>query len=160
VEPAAGAWHGTFNLNYNHMYYPDLSVYEYNGRPVPGVRNIGWLDVEHEFCSGSTSPEVLLRVRWLASERRVGQSRGYHVCPFCTGTQAERSSAEIWVPDPMTGGYFAGPELVGHYIDAHGYAPPRVFVDAVEQLGIGDAVPDLDAASDAFMAAAWGPPPW
>jgi hypothetical protein len=146
------------------VYYPDLSVYEYNRRPVPGVKNVGWLDTEHAFETGSLPSSTLIKIRWLASERRVCQSRGFHECPFCVlehedADWSRRSSAEIWVPDPDTGGFFAAPELVGHYVEAHGYLPPPVFVAAVDRLEIGDGVPDLDAACVAWMNKVWGPPP-
>ncbi len=116
---------------------------------------MGWLDAHHAFERGHVSEEVLRRLRWLASERRVAQTRGYHSCPFCpsgepaaprTATDSALGSAEVWVPDDEEGRYFAAPVLVIHYIAAHQYAPPDVFMKALERLEIGTHVPDLDTA--------------
>jgi hypothetical protein len=132
------------------MYYPDLSTYEYpHGRRIPGVRNVGWLDTTHDFPRGQVSQEVLARLRWLSSERRVAQTRGYHYCPFCPSSpiDPEHGSAEIWVPDNRADGFFAAPELLVHYVAEHSYAPPGVFIEAVESLEVGECIPDLDRAA-------------
>lgn len=143
------------------MYFRDLSAYEYGvPGPVPGVRNVGWLDAGHEFERGRVPGVIVERLRWLGTERRVAQRRGYHWCPFCRPRELDRtrpefesglSSAEIWVPDEEDGGYFAAPVLIVHYIAGHDYAPPDVFVRAVERLVIGAHMRDLDAESTKFI---------
>jgi hypothetical protein len=121
---------------------------------------VGWLDADHAFDRRTIPEDVLLRLRWLASERRVAQTRGFHVCPFCPAPPLDEDayrtgSAEIWVPDGQHG-YFAAPTLVVHYVAAHGYAPPHEFVKAIEHLEIGDRVPDLDGVRREMIRTASG----
>ncbi|WP_282692602.1 hypothetical protein [Streptomyces sp. CC208A] len=76
--------------------------------------------------------EVLNRMR---RTHRAQQIRGHHSCPFCAsrifGSRAghPQGSAEIRV---MGGGVaHAAPELIAHYVEAHGYVPPTDFIRAV-----------------------------
>jgi hypothetical protein len=72
---------------------------------------------------------------------RHRQTRGFHLCPWCSMRllravpACPRGSAEIRVVGD--GVAYAAPELVAHYVEAHGYLPPDPFVRAVLQGGQG-----------------------
>jgi hypothetical protein len=133
------------------MYFEDLSEYSYDmGVAIRGVRNVGWLDASHEYAKGSIDAAVLEKITTLALQKSVNQMRGFHYCELCSteelrieqgGKKRLLGSSELWVPD-NAGGYFASPNLVVHYIQAHGYQPPSDYVEAVMVLD----------------AAAWDPP--
>ena len=53
---------------------------------------------------------------------------GVHECELCQFQPAE-GTANIFVP--YQGNIYVAPELIVHYIAAHRYKPPQVFVDAV-----------------------------
>lgn len=94
---------------------------------------IGWLEPEFPYSKGSVSPIFTARLKefarlWMNSIEALGAgvAMGYHTCGFC---------GEAW--GSGTFGVPAGdilywcPELVSHYVEQHGYAPPSEFVAAV-----------------------------
>jgi hypothetical protein len=134
------------------LYFVDLSHYRYLGEKENAL-NVGWLDPSHEFTKGDVPEGFLNRLRALAKVR-VQQTRGFHACPFCpdlrslftTDQWVERdrvlyetclndgrlSTAEIRVI-AANGTVYASPSMLIHYVDCHGYLPPKEFVDAVMQ---------------------------
>ncbi|MEU3075515.1 hypothetical protein [Streptomyces laurentii] len=64
--------------------------------------------------------------------------RGFHVCNLCLRARsgAPRGNGEIRVPGE-SGITYAAPDLITHYVAAHGYRPPQVFVDAVLAADLG-----------------------
>jgi hypothetical protein len=127
------------------MYFPDFSSYSYLlPWPLDSVLNVGWLDEKHPYRNGQVDSVVTEKLRWLAGGHAVRRTRGFHQCPFCAHDGQEPSvkrplgMAEVWVP--RSGGFFAAPELVVHYIQAHGYCPPDEFLNAVRSV-------DMDAFS-------------
>jgi hypothetical protein len=109
------------------VYFPDLSLYTYL-HAEPLTLNIGWLDAQHSFPIGESSPHFIDRLRTLMLTP-TNQTRGFHRCPFCSDPLA-RSSAEIRVAG-RRGITYAAPMLILHYVEAHNYLPPREFVAAV-----------------------------
>jgi hypothetical protein len=116
-------------------YYPDLT----ENTSSKKIR-IGWLSREYPFANGSTSPRFLDKLR-LCYQRRVKQTRGFQVCPFCEerriglpveidGKIITLGSAEIEVTDEK-GRTYAAPDLLYHYITEHHYLPPEEFIEAV-----------------------------
>ncbi|MEM7246541.1 MAG: hypothetical protein AAF533_14410 [Acidobacteriota bacterium] len=102
------------------MHHPDLSPL------AEDVLAVGWLG--HELPTGELPagfPEKLLRL----CEEPIRLTRGSHECPFCEGPPA-RGNGEIHLRGP--GCVFVAPKLVGHYVAAHGYRPPDVFIDTVQ----------------------------
>ena len=97
------------------------------------IRAVGWLSDKHPFPTGDASPAFLARLKEFC--RRWGDGleplawgifMGPHRCELCRGYMA---SGNIGVP--AGGVLFAAPEMVGHYVEAHRYAPPAEFVAAV-----------------------------
>lgn len=128
------------------MKFKDLAPYGYglDGRALPGTACVGWLGTLQVRLPSwrRTTPEFRRRLEVLAAERSVNAARGSHVCASCRsanlpiarasdGAARPLGSAEIWVPARDRSVIFIAPNLVHHYVTAHGYAPPRAFVDAV-----------------------------
>ena len=135
-------------------WYADLSPYVYastvigplDDGPVVGL-NVGWLDAEHPFSQGEVAPDVVARLLALCVSERRNVTRGFHGCELCRsgaeGASRSRVSvsldgerhplgdAEIHVPG--RGVTYVAPNLIVHYIAAHHYEPPEVFVDAVRE---------------------------
>jgi hypothetical protein len=111
-------------------FFEDLTPYTYfhPEEEAPGTVNVGWLESDRPFPTGRTGEEFRARLGRLC-ERRVKQTRGRHLCPFCTGRDRPGSSAEMRVAG--TDRVYAAPSLVHHYVVAHGYRPPAEFVAAV-----------------------------
>ncbi len=121
------------------MYIPDLSPYTY--QKIEGAIAVGWLSGEHVFHQGSVEPEVLAKLSALAVNKSTHRMRGIHRCEFCMAEEVFGDSdgvcrmlgaAEVWLPG--LGVTYASPDLIVHYIGAHGYRPPQVYLDAVRAL--------------------------
>jgi hypothetical protein len=130
-------------------YYEDLSSYEYYMHcPIPEVKNIGWLDKEHNFRTGDVDFSFLEKLELLVFNSYeehcnilVNELRGSYECPVC-GKYRERitsgnqgftlGSSELWIPDfRQKDHYFATFGLIFHYVKDHNYKPPQEFVDSV-----------------------------
>ena len=122
--------------------YPDLSLYRYRtGDFGDRVLNVGWLDRSEPFPVGDVPAEFVSRL-WAFCGTRVMALRGVHYCTVCPsfgpddlwtshrGSWRMLGSAEVWAFD-TTGTAYAAPNLVFHYVVAHGYRPPSAFVDAL-----------------------------
>ncbi len=123
------------------MHYPDLSPYRYAvSAPLARVFHVGWLSRDVDYRTGRVAEDIVARLRSLAATQPANQMRGYHNCEICNCDEPQfetpkglyvLGAAEIWVPDPVLPTIYAAPNLIIHYIDAHGYQPPEVFVHAV-----------------------------
>lgn len=123
---------------------------EFGGRMVR-VLAAGWLD-GRDFPTGAVDPEWLVRLVAVALRCAAAPTRGLHACPMCAraGRDFDREmlpavrfpdpvrgswalgSAELWVPG-ADGEVWAAPDLIVHYVAAHGYRPPAGFVAAVSR---------------------------
>ena len=101
-------------------FFADLTPYLYFRSEGSGqcTVNIGWLDRTHPFPTGETTEEFRAKLGQLC-QRRVNQTRGFHLCPFCAGRERPRSSAEMRVAG--NGKVYAAPSLVHHYVVVHSY---------------------------------------
>lgn len=120
-------------------FYPDLSIWT----DLPGValRAVGWLDPAHEHATGEVSEEVFGKlVELLVDPWQPLASARWFPCPWCrfTGGAGEllyrdhavaMGTTNLFVPGDEV--VYVAPSLVVHYIDAHGYAPPDEFQEAV-----------------------------
>src|ERR1043166_4385868 len=117
------------------VYFADLT--EYNYLPYDSespAYNIGWLDPAHEFQRWRAPTEFCQLLLYLTITANVHPTRGWHSFEFCAverdGGDDRRSSYEIRVVGE-DGQVFLAPALIHHYVVAHGYRPPDVFVEAV-----------------------------
>ena len=94
---------------------------------------VGWLDPDHQFPRREVAPEFMVRLKELA--RRYGDSAqalgwgamgGCHTCEFCGNALGFGS---FGVPGGTK--LFYAPDMIAHYVEQHGYAPPAEFVAAV-----------------------------
>jgi hypothetical protein len=111
-------------------FFADLTPYTYfHPEEGPaGTVNVGWLDPRHPYTTGATSAKFRQTLRQLC-RRRMKQTRGFQPCYFCRGPYRPHGSPEIRMPGRRR--VYAAPELVYHYVAAHGYRPPEEFVAAV-----------------------------
>lgn len=112
------------------MYFPDLSPCTYFGDfGAATPLAVGWLSEEESFSQGATSLstyerlEELFRAPW-----QPAICGGVHHCEICQ-FNPPAGHANLWVPDGTR--LYLYPELILHYIAAHGYLPPQSFADAV-----------------------------
>lgn len=129
-------------------YFRDLTPFVYGFEPPlhADIRNVGWLDVDQPFPTG-TLPEAWLDRLWNYCKICVSATRGLHPCPFCPapseglegyihqhrGERLLLHSAEIRAFS-SDGRIFAAPNLIFHYVASHGYRPPDPFIEALATL--------------------------
>lgn len=111
-------------------WYEDLTPCDYYGQQcVPCLRAVGWLERGHPFATGRVAAEVYARLVELLKEPwQPGIFMGFHRCDLCLyeGPTGQRN---LFVP---AGGFaFVAPELIAHYMNAHGYRPPDEFCEAI-----------------------------
>jgi hypothetical protein len=104
--------------------------------PIMGgshVRAIGWLSAEHSYPKGPVPRAFLDRLRsfcarWGDSIDALnwGVAGGWHTCELCNEF---RASGNFGVPAGAV--LFVAPQMVGHYVEKHGYLPPQEFIEAV-----------------------------
>lgn len=120
-------------------YFEDLSPYTYGPEERGDTVNVGWLEKGHPYVTGETSQEFRDKLALLcgqAGRRRRGTELihvitcGIHRCEFCSpGGSPPGSSTEIRVRRGNR--VYAAPQLLHHYVIAHGYQPPSEFIAAV-----------------------------
>lgn len=107
----------------NMSYFPDLTEYTYNPK-IKGIKNIGWLAKNQEFTKGEVDINTLNKLKSIKPNIRT---KGIHPCEFC---YKAGGSSEIWVSS-KDGQIYSSPSLIVHYIEHHGYLPPKEFLDAI-----------------------------
>jgi hypothetical protein len=124
----------------------------------PRIRAVGWLEPDHEFSVGDTEVEFQRRLgemskNWSDSSSVCGWPvfAGPHRCGFCAKVQG---FGEFAVPGKEV--TYVAPSLIAHYVEAHQYAPPWDFIEAVmacpafSSPEYGALVQDALAANNSF----------
>jgi hypothetical protein len=118
------------------VYYPDLTRLDYF--PVGEttiLKAVGWLSIGQDFKTGQVSHifferlQELMKFAW-----QPFQSMGVHLCELCQFAEYEQTpcgNKNLFIP--FDGVIFVAPELILHYVNAHHYLPPQIFIDAVMQ---------------------------
>ncbi|MEP0873298.1 hypothetical protein NDA01_26410 [Trichocoleus desertorum AS-A10] len=116
--------------------YPDLGTIDYF--PVDSevvLRAVGWLGNECEFPTGKVSQQFFNKLCDLVEKAwQPVVSAGFHVCELCQFQDAQatpRGTSNLFVP--FDGVIYVAPGLIVHYVNAHHYLPPSVFIEAVMQ---------------------------
>ncbi|WSA35870.1 hypothetical protein OIE14_29575 [Micromonospora peucetia] len=148
------------------MFYEDLTGYEYQVeeeftdresgfygltfRPAYTRLNIGWLEAGRPYTAGPVPAAFTEKLKGIQAVQWMNVCLGVHECDLCAPGYACEGNGEVRIPG-TPGTAYAAPFLISHYITAHGYQPPQVFVDAV-----------LAVDLDAWAAARWPevPFPW
>jgi hypothetical protein len=122
-------------------YFNDLDLVRYHDGPCCAddwqcpLLAIGWLERGHDFPTGICPEQVTGKLAEL--RRQFGSAfpahsfRGLHACSLCDGTVEwlHESHINLFIPGREVVYLVTG--RVDHYIDAHSYAPPAAFIDAV-----------------------------
>ncbi len=107
----------------------DLSPYTYLPLASESLVSIGWLSHESHFARGEVPPAFFEKLRALCSEAwQPVVSVGGHRCDLC---QFDGPSFSKNVFVPHGGQIYVAPDAIKHYIAAHWYKPPDVFIQAV-----------------------------
>jgi hypothetical protein len=114
------------------MWYADLSPWGDVGGEAPTnpFRAVGWLEHSQPFPTGPVDAAVYARlVELLKDPWRPYVTMGFHRCDLCLYAGDHTGNRELFVPGD--GVIYVAPELIGHYMNAHGYRPPDEFCKAV-----------------------------
>src|SRR5689334_4498125 len=113
-------------------YFPDLGSQSML-MSASFVRAVGWLSRHHPYSQGHVSDAPKARLndycrRWGLSCEALWWPvcAGVHRCEFCLQFMA---AGHFGVPAQDV--LYVCPEMIGHYVEAHGYLPPREFLDAL-----------------------------
>jgi hypothetical protein len=113
-------------------YFADLgpcTYFDFRGDDARLIA-VGWLDATHPFTKGKPSPQFIAALaRLLAQPLQPVLFFGPHFCELCAPPSRAGGYLNLFVPSKH--GLFAAPQLITHYIDAHEYAPPETFQQAV-----------------------------
>jgi len=119
-------------------YYPDPSACDYFGSIDVPLVAIGWLENGRPVPTGEVPEQVFEQLRELLRDPWGPVPFGWHDCDLCVyrygrsklGTfRNTMGSKNVFVPGDAK--IYVAPELILHYIDQHGYAPPSEFQQAV-----------------------------
>ena len=93
---------------------------------------IGYLDITEEYQKGLVSQNFINKLRQVWDSGGRLMSCGHHDCEFCIdeGNYKERAmgSSEKIIMDNENKIEYIFPEMIFHYIEKHGYQPPKEFV--------------------------------
>ncbi len=148
------------------VFYEDLSEYDYQDedaftdgesgvyalwyRPAYRRLSIGWLEAGRPYPTGAVPAAFVEKLKAVQKVQWMNVCLGQHECDLCPEKEAPEGNGEVRIPGEP-GIAYAAPFLITHYVTAHGYRPPQVFIDAV-----------LAVDLDAWAAARWPgvPFPW
>ena len=112
-------------------WYQDLAPLDYFGaQHATTLRAVGWLSHDHEYPSGLVDRAVFDRLEELLRDPwQPTICMGVFGCELCRFAPEAHGARNLFVPSG--GVVFVCPELILHYINAHGYAPPDQFLSAL-----------------------------
>jgi hypothetical protein len=112
-------------------WYQDLANCNYFGQEAAEIlRAVGWLSSKHAFPTGRVEHAVFLRLEeLLADPWQPCAFAGVHECELCLYHCEAHGVNNVFIPGD--GILFVAPELILHYMNAHGYRPPEEFCCAI-----------------------------
>tara|TARA_B100000809_G_C15096006_1_gene515020 strand:- start:143 stop:595 length:453 start_codon:yes stop_codon:yes gene_type:complete len=142
------------------MFYSDLSNYDYFFSDNSGkFKNVSWLEKNKAFTKGNVSFEFTEKLKGLFFETNsylteANLMRGpSHCCNLCgkneialslNGETKTLGLCEIWTPSEDGELIMISPSMIIHYIEAHDYLPPEVFIDAVMDIDLTSSFNESD----------------
>jgi len=94
------------------------------------LRAVGWLEAGQPFPTGRVEPAVFERLSEFARDPwEPFASLGVHPCDLCQYEPIAHGARNIFIPGHQI--LYVCPELITHYMNAHGYRPPDEFCNAV-----------------------------
>jgi hypothetical protein len=132
-------------------YFADLTPWRCFG--YDRLIAVGWLDSKQPYPRGAVDPAFLTKLKQLFTGTwQPIHSLGPHTCTLCPRLRlARRPTGARTLFIPGHGFLYVAPDLIVHYIEAHGYAPPSEVIAAV--LGC----PEIDSAAYRKAIEANGP---
>lgn len=127
-------------------FYEDLAPCDYFGPEfAAGLRAVGWLEEGKPWRRGKVEARLVHKLALLLSEpwehERPADPHACSLCPFTGGPVEFRLARSAGMPAvplgnrnlyvPGAGVLYVVPSLVLHYMDAHEYAPPEAFTEAL-----------------------------
>jgi len=109
------------------MDYPDLGN-ESQVTSGKGIRAVGWLGYSYKKGRLGKKYVALLKGQ-VADAYQPFLYRGVHYCGHCNPESPARGSLNLLIPHKRW--LYVAPEMIVHYVEAHGYLPPREFLDAL-----------------------------
>lgn len=134
-------------------YFEELSRYEYSDNLFGCVgepRSVGWIERCAPYSRGVVDQELTVKLLALC-KYPVNRYRGWHGCHFCkeypvriTDSDGESclGDGEIRVPAADGSLTYVAPNLIYHYVTAHEYGPPDVFLDALRAFSLPNPAVD------------------
>jgi hypothetical protein len=112
-------------------WFADLAACSYFGQEYATfLRAVGWLARDHTFTTGTVDVSVYSRlVELLQWPWEHGVFVGHHGCELCHYEPGRYGTRNLFVPGDKV--VYVCPELITHYMNAHRYAPPQDFCQAV-----------------------------
>ncbi|WP_431286251.1 hypothetical protein [Roseateles chitinivorans] len=107
----------------------DLDRCTYLAGDCEAILAVGWLGEDDGFPRGDVSPVFFEKLKALCADPWAPfAAAGSHQCELCQ-YDGPWFSTNLFVP--FNGRIYAAPVGIVHYIAAHRYLPPQVFIDAV-----------------------------
>ena len=111
------------------MWFEDLTPCTYFSVTVHLVA-IAWLERGKEYSKGKVDRAIYdALVNMQNDPWQPVASAGAHECDLCQFVGEARGQSNLFIPSRGT--IYVAPELIVHYINTHGYAPPQEFCRAV-----------------------------
>src|SRR5262245_56968741 len=112
-------------------YYQDLAPLDYFGvRHATTLRAVEWLSRDHQFPSGPVDRATFDRLAELLRDPwQPTICMGVFGCQLCRFAPEAHGARNLFVQSD--GVVFVCPELILHYMNAHGYSPPDQFCRAL-----------------------------
>jgi hypothetical protein len=90
---------------------------------------VGWLERGRAFTSGAVNADIYSKLLTLLNDPwQPGVSMGSHNCDLCL-YEGQSGTKKLFIP--ASNFAFVCPELITHYMNAHGYRPPDEFCQTV-----------------------------
>jgi hypothetical protein len=133
------------------LWFEDLSPCTYFPVDVKLV-SVGWLERGKPYTTGEVDRAVYDALVEMVKNPWQGLAcGGFHECDLCQFAGEARGCANLFVP--ADGVLYVAPQLITHYINAHGYVPPAIFSRAVLACPPMRSMAYLKAVRDAGGAA-------
>jgi hypothetical protein len=90
---------------------------------------VGWLEKNQSYQTGLVSLDFYNKlIDLLKDPFQPMVSAGLHECSVCQFQAEKRGQLNLFVP--YNNKIYVCPELIVHYINAHHYLPPEIFISA------------------------------
>src|SRR5688572_5505169 len=112
-------------------WFEDNSPCDYFGaEPASVLRAVGWLERGKPFSIGTVNRRIYEKLTELCKDPwEPIACAGSHACDLCQFAPEAHGAKNVFIP--ATGFLYVCPELILHFINAHKYAPPQEFCEAV-----------------------------